>query len=72
MNEKYSDVYEALRRHGVKCACIAFENGDIIDIDIKKEKEELVPNKKIAIDIVYQNKDFIIINIHPSFQYEFP
>lgn len=33
MNEKYSDVYEALRRHGVKCACIWFEDGGFIDID---------------------------------------
>lgn len=33
MNEKYADVYEALRRHGVKCACVMFENGDVIDID---------------------------------------
>jgi len=33
MNEKYPDICEALRRHKVKCACIVFEDGDIIDFD---------------------------------------
>jgi 23S rRNA pseudouridine1911/1915/1917 synthase len=48
------------------------KEGDGIMIDIKKEKLELVANKDIKIDIVFQNKDFIIINkpaglqVHPS------
>ena len=35
MNEKYSDVCEALRHHKVKCACIWFEDGGFLDIDCK-------------------------------------
>ena len=35
MNEKYSAVYEVLRMHGVKRACVMFENGDVIDIDCR-------------------------------------
>jgi 23S rRNA pseudouridine1911/1915/1917 synthase len=45
---------------------------DEIALDIKKDKEELVPNKNIKIAIIFQNDNFIIINkpaglqVHPS------
>lgn len=39
MNEKYADVAEAIIRaalpHKIKCACIMFEDGGIIDLDCR-------------------------------------
>ena len=35
MNEKYPDICEALRKHKVKCACIVFEGGGVIDWDCR-------------------------------------
>lgn len=55
----------------VKPSYVLKENDKIV-IDIRKEKEELVPNNDIKIDILFQNEDFIIINkpaglqVHPS------
>ncbi len=48
------------------------KEGDVVVIDIIKEKEELIPNTKIQLTLVYQNEDFLIINkqaglqVHPS------
>jgi len=45
---------------------------DEISIDIKKEKEEVVPNKNIKLEIIYQDADMIVVNkpsglqVHPS------
>ncbi|MFA5993914.1 MAG: RluA family pseudouridine synthase [Parcubacteria group bacterium] len=48
------------------------KEADEVVLNIVKEKEELIPNAKIQIAIVYQNDDFLIINkpaglqVHPS------
>lgn len=45
---------------------------DEIRIDIKKEKEEVIPNKEIEFEIIYQDENIIIVNkpaglqVHPS------
>lgn len=45
---------------------------DGISINIEKEKEEVIPNKNIKIEIIYQDKDMIVVNkpagmqVHPS------
>ena len=41
MNEKYPDICEVLRRHKVKCACICFANGDILEVDCMARCKEL-------------------------------
>lgn len=45
---------------------------DEIHIDIKKEKEELIPNKNIKVEVIYQDENIIVVNkpsglqVHPS------
>jgi 23S rRNA pseudouridine1911/1915/1917 synthase len=48
------------------------KEGQKIKINIKKEKAGIIPNKKISLSIVYQDKNIIIVNkppgisVHPS------
>ena len=42
MNEKYPDVCEVLRQHGVICACIMFKDGSILDIDCSARCREAI------------------------------
>ncbi|EKE11519.1 MAG: hypothetical protein ACD_15C00066G0014 [uncultured bacterium] len=55
----------------VKPSYILKEN-DEIGMNIVKEKEKLIPNKNVKLKVIYQNKDFIIVNkpaglqVHPS------
>ena len=45
---------------------------DQISINIEKEKEEVIPNKNIQLEIIYQDKNIIVVNkpaglqVHPS------
>jgi len=45
---------------------------DEISINIEKEKEEVIPNKNIQLDIIYQDENMIVVNkpaglqVHPS------
>ena len=50
----------------------ALKEHDEISIKIEKEKTEVIPNKKIKLDIIYQDKNIIVVNkpsglqVHPS------
>jgi 23S rRNA pseudouridine1911/1915/1917 synthase len=48
------------------------KEGEEIKINIKKEKTEVIPNKKIKLEIIYQDKNIIVVNkpagmsVHPN------
>jgi 23S rRNA pseudouridine1911/1915/1917 synthase len=48
------------------------KEADTIYVDMQKEKEIVIPNEKIKLEIVFENQDFIIVNkpsglqVHPS------
>ena len=50
----------------------ALKAGDEIKINIQKEKEKIIPNKKIKLEIIHQDKNIIIVNkpsgmsVHPN------
>ncbi|HCP08631.1 MAG TPA: hypothetical protein DIT25_02425 [Candidatus Moranbacteria bacterium] len=48
------------------------KEGEEIRIDIKKEKEEIIPNKDIKLEIIHEDKNIIVVNktagisVHPN------
>jgi 23S rRNA pseudouridine1911/1915/1917 synthase len=78
METTRGDVIRAIREgqillnnKSVKPSYILKEQ-DTVMIDIQKEKEEVIPNKNIKLEIIFQDADFVIVNkpaglqVHPS------
>lgn len=63
---------KALVNSGETKPSYILKENDIIEIDFAIEKEELVANPKIKLDIIFENPNFIVLNkpagiqVHPS------
>lgn len=63
---------EILLNGGIAKPSYALKVGDEIKINIQKEKEEIIPNKKIKLEIIHQDRNIIIVNkpsgmsVHPN------